>query len=245
VDANQNNHTFICRGEHFVRFKLAMPKHKYGLLLSQLLDCVFKPLEEEQVWALCFGIGQSLLNYPGNTASDEIALSCCEVTFAVETIYLRRDGKILFIPSSNSRKNLVEESHESLTKQMKHLSKVLTTCLEHGGPKEFLKRQVGSDLESLMRNLAGFGKYTQNGPQWVEMVVDCCRSRASTVVTPSEYYAGICEVLVKEAMEMNNFLVVVMNEISQCESRQDAFSTFQLSQVRISFFSQSSKFDLI
>ena len=60
------------------------------------------------------------------------------------------------------------------------------------------------------------------------------RDTHQTAVTPLEYYTKICELLVKEAMDMNNFLVVVMNEITQSESTQDAFSTFQLSQVNIS-----------
>jgi hypothetical protein len=199
------------------------------------MDCISRPLEEEQVWALCFQICESLTNYPGKIVkpNDEITmLSCWEVTFAVETIYVRRDGKIMFIPNSNAAKQPAEESQESLAKQMKDLSKVLTACLENGSPKEFLKRQVGSDLESLMRNLA-LGEFTNNGAQWVDMVGDCCVRHASsqTAVTPLEYYTRICELLVKEAMDMNNFLVVVMNEITQSESTQDAFSTFQLSQV--------------
>ena len=218
-----------------------MAKHKYGLLLSQLLDCVSRPLEEEQVWAVCFEICQSLLNYQGKAVgntNDEIAmLSCWEVTFAVDTIYLRRDGMIQFIPNSNSACKPEEKSQESVAKQMKDLGKVLTTCLENGGPKEFLKRQVGSDLESLMQTLA-MGKFTDSGPQWVDMISDCCIRHAScqTLVTPSIYYTKICELLAKEAIEMNNFLVVVTNEITQCESSQDAFSTFQISQVGIFLF---------
>lgn len=207
-----------------------MSKHKYGLLLSQLLDCISRPLEEEQVWALCYELCQSILCCPEKLVnpSEEMSLRCWEV----ETIYLRRDGTIMSISDSNSRKHRIEESQECLTKQMKDLSIVLMTCLENGGPKKFLRRQVGSELESLIRNLSR-GAFAHSGSGWLDVVASSCVHHASiqSEITPKLYYRGICELLVKEAMEMNNFLAVVTSEITQCESKQDAFSTFQLAQV--------------
>ena len=207
-----------------------MSKHKYGLLLSQLLDCISKPLEEEQVWALCYELCQSILCCPETliNPTEEMALRCWEV----ETIYLRRDGRIMSISDSSSRKHCIENSQECLIKQMKDLSIVLTVCLENGGPKELLRRQVGSDLESLIRNLS-HGAFAHSGSGWLDVVADSCVHHASiqSKIIPKLYYRGICELLVKEAMEMNNFLAVVTSEITQCVSKQDAFSTFQLAQV--------------
>ena len=210
-----------------------MSMHKYGLLLSQLLDCISRPLEEDQVWALCYELCQSILCRPQNLVNpcEEMALRCWEV----ETIYLRRDGRVMFISDNHSPKCPEQESQECLLKQMKDLSVVLTTCLENGGPKEFLRRQVGSDLELLTRNLSD-GVFTQNGSGWLDVVADCCVQHASvqSEIIPKLYYRGICELMVQEAIEMNNFLAVLSGEITQCNSERDAFSTFQLTQAGFS-----------
>ena len=210
-------------------------KHKYGLLLSQLLNCISKPLEEVQVWSLCFQICQSLSIHQGKTVENDITFNCWKLS--VEMIYLRRDGTVMFISPNSSQSPKKEEDNESLRKQMEDLSIVLVNCLENGCPKEFLKRQVGSQLESMTQNLA-VATFADSGQGWVDIVKDCCIQQLSsrTTIKPEVYYRDICESLVKEAMEMNNFLAVVMNEVKQCESKHDAFSTFQLSLVGFLFF---------
>lgn len=215
-----------------------MSKYKFGLLLSQLLDCVSRPLEEEQVWALCFEICQYLSSEP-DRADNPRVLQCNQIIFTPETIYIRRDGMVEFIPNSDYSGIPEDESRESSLKQTSDLGRVLTICLENGGPKDFLKRQVGSELESLIHDLF-LGEFAEGDSQyWMVVVAVSCKRHASTqteLAPASTYYRDICERLVKEAMEMNNFLAVVTNEISHCESKHDAFSTFQLTQVEVLFF---------
>ncbi|XP_028402687.1 uncharacterized protein LOC114525509 [Dendronephthya gigantea] len=210
-----------------------MSRYKFGLLLSQLLDCISRPLEEEQVWALCYEICQHLSSDSDMTDNPRV-LHFSQIVFALETIYIRRDGMVELIPNSNSCGILEDEDRESSFKQMNDLGRVLTICLENGGPKDFLKRQVGGELESLMHDLF-LGNFAHESPrQWMVLVAANCKRHASTQTDLAQpnYYGDICELLVKEAMEMNNFLAVVTNEISHYESKHDAFSTFQLTQAR-------------
>lgn len=206
-----------------------MPLHENGLLLSQLLDSVSRPLEEEQVWALCFHISQSLVN----SDPDGTVQTALNVTFSVEVIYLRRDGKVIFIfiPDSNSPGNDAEEIRVSVASQMNDLNTVLDRCLENHSPKKFLKRQVGSDLESMMRHLAR-GEYSNDGGEWLNVVADCCVRHATSQTTAksaSRYYTEIFEQLLKEGIEINNFLTT-----TRCESNEDAIPcTFEICPVRL------------
>lgn len=222
-----NNHRFYLNSLYMTQHRFivhckilcvnTMSKHKYGLLLSQMLDSLSKPLEEEQVWALCYKISQSLLTHTGSSPLSGIRIT-------IETIYLLKDGGVSFVCNDSQLKENVSYKHTN------DLSKVLMACLENGSPNKQLKRQVGSELESLLWNLS-FGEYNHGGFHWLRMVDTCCIRHTPTKLIPSIYYTSVSKSLVEEAIGMHNFLAVVMTVINQEKSKEESYLAFQLYQV--------------